>query len=88
MWISAAALKPCIGLDPRTKFMLLFFVGIYVFSTPPPILEASMMGVLTLLLLTGGQRRIAIRLAAVYVVLLLLDLLATPLLNGAFSALY
>ena len=88
MQFSSTNPKSYLWLDPRTKFIMLFFVGIYVFSAPPPILEASIMGVLALLLLAGGQQRAAIRLAFVYAVLLLLDLLAAPLLGGAFHALY
>lgn len=88
MEFSATNKKTRVWLDPRTKFVMLFFVGFYIFSMPRPIVEASIMGALTLLLLVSGQWRTAAKLFAVYAVMLLLDLTVSPLLSGGFSTLF
>ena len=88
MQLRATTQQSRLWLDPRTKFFLLFFIGFYSFSAPTPGVEAAIMGVVGVLLLFSGQWRTAAKLAAVYTVMLMLDLLVSSLLSGGFSTLF
>lgn len=88
MQFSATVQNTRLRLDPRTKFFFLFFVGVFSFSAPKPGMEAAVMATAAALLLPGGQWRAAAKLAAVYTVMLLLDVLVSPLLGGWFATLF
>lgn len=88
MQFRATRTNTYIRLDPRTKFIVLFFVGFYMFSIPGNVIEASIMAVVGGLLVASGQWRSAVKMTAVYACMLLLDIFVSPFLSGAFSTLF
>lgn len=81
-WVRQAN-RSYIRLDPRTKLLVLFAGSITAVSVLPRSAEIMLFIFLTVLLLNGRQTRTAVKMPALFISLLLLDLLVAPLLSGA-----
>lgn len=88
MDVVAQAPKPLFGLDPRTKFMVLFTIGIFAFSGIGLAIELSIFAILNLFLLSYRQRSFVIKFGIVYLILLAADITFTPYIAGWIAPLF
>lgn len=88
MQFAAVSERPMIQIDPRTKFVLLFFTGFYMFAVHAPAVELGIYVSLSLLLLLYRQMRTIAKLSGLFFAMLLLDLYLSPLITGPLSALF
>lgn len=84
MPFSATLRKSYIWLDPRTKFVLLFFIGFYIFTGVSTPVEVLITCVLSGLMFLGGEGRTALKILLLYTVMVLLDSFVSPLIAGAW----
>ena len=80
--------KTLIHIDPRTKFVMLFFIGFYIFTLPTLPVEIGIFVALGLLLTLSGHGRTALKLSVVFTAMVLLDILLSPYMSGALSFLF
>lgn len=88
MQLIEAAKQPILRIDARTKFALLFGVGISSLMFPPFWLEAATFVMMALLLALNGRAKTAARFAAVFLIMLLLDWTVSLKVNGGLAALF
>lgn len=88
MQLIEAARKPILRTDARTKFALLFGVGISSLMFPPFWLEAATFVLMALLLALNGQVKTSIKFTAVFLIMLLLDWTLSLKVSGGFAALF
>lgn len=80
--------KSPLALDPRTKFIILFTVGFFVFSNLSFAVELCVFLVLSLFLVSYRQYSFTLKFGIVYLVMLSLDIFVVPFVSGAFGALF
>ena len=85
MQIAGVLKKPVLRVDPRTKFFLLVFVGIFAFAFPPMYFEVSVVTALSLLLALNGQLRSALKSFLLFFLLLTIDIWLAPILPNSIE---
>jgi energy-coupling factor transport system permease protein len=80
--LAATVQKTAFSLDPRTKFVVLFFVGYFTFTIPKLSAEIGVFCVLALLLALNGQKHTALKSSVLFALLLVLDVLLLPTIEG------
>ena len=88
MHLIEAARRPILRIDARTKFALLFGVGISSLMFPPFCLEATTFVLMALLLVLNRRIKTSIKFTAVFLIMLLLDWTVSLKVNGGFAALF
>ena len=73
MQLIEAARRPILRIDARTKFALLFGVGISSLMFPPFWLEATTFVLMALLLVLNRRIKTSIKFTEVFLIMLLLD---------------
>ncbi|MFV0362031.1 MAG: energy-coupling factor transporter transmembrane component T [Suipraeoptans sp.] len=79
--------KSPIWLDPRTKFIMLFFFGIFSVSvaTPKLAIELAVFFVPILILSISGYLGTAIKSGTVFIALVTIQLILEPIVTGGFG---
>ena len=88
MQLLEAAWQPILRIDARTKFALLFGVGISSLMFPPFWLETITFVLMALLLVLNRRIKTSIKFTAVFLIMLLLDWTVSLKVNGGFAALF
>lgn len=88
MDVVAQAQNSIVALDPRTKFILLFAIAFFVFSSIPLALELSIFVILSLLLLSYRQTTFTLKIGVVYLTMLVLDTFVAPSITGWLGPLF
>ncbi len=87
MQLMEAAQQPILRIDARTKFALLFGVGISSLTFPPFWLEATTFILISLLLALNKRHRTSVKFTVIFLIMLLLDWLVSWKVSGGFAAL-
>ena len=85
MQFKASLKKALIPIDPRTKFVMLFFIGFYIFTLPALPVEIGIFAMLGLLLTLSGHGRTVLKLAVAFTAMILLDILVSPRMIGTLN---
>lgn len=88
MQLIEAARQPIFRIDARTKFALLFGVGISSLMFPPFWLEATTFVMMALLLALSRRVNTTAKFTAVFLIMLFLDWAVSLKVNGGFAALF
>ena len=88
MQLIAAAQQPILRIDARTKFALLFGVGISSLMFPPLWLEATTFVLMALLLTLNRRIKTSAKFTAAFLIMLLLDWTLSLKVSGGFAALF
>lgn len=88
MQLTEVAQQPILRIDARTKFALLFGVGISSLMFPPFWLEAATFVLMTLLLALNRRRKTSVKFTAVFLIMFLLDWTVSLKVSGGFVALF
>lgn len=87
MQLIEAARQPILRIDARTKFALLFGVGMSSLTFPPFWLEAPTFALMALLLVLNRKVKTSIKFTSVFLIMLLLDWTLSLKVGGGFAAL-
>lgn len=87
MQLIEAARQPILRIDARTKFALLFGVGMSSLTFPPIWLEATTFALVALLLVLNRKVKTSIKFTSVFLIMLLLDWTVSLKVSGGFAAL-
>lgn len=87
MQLIEAARQPILRIDARTKFMLLFGVGISSLMFPALLLEATTFVLMALLLVLNRRFKTSIKFVATFCIMLLMDWAVSLKVSGGFAAL-
>lgn len=87
MQLIEAAQQPILRIDARTKFALLFGVGISSLMFPPLWLEATTFVLMALLLTLNRRIKTSAKFTAAFLIMLLLDWTLSLKVSGGFAAL-
>ena len=88
MQLIEAAQQPILRIDARTKFALLFGVGISSLMFPPLWLEATTFVLMALLLTLNRRIKTSAKFTAAFLIMLLLDWTLSLKVSGGFAALF
>lgn len=88
MQLTEVAQQPILRIDARTKFALLFGVGISSLMFPPFWLEATTFALMALLLALNRRIQTSAKFTAVFLIMLLLDWTLSLKVSGGFAALF
>lgn len=88
MQLIEAARQPILRIDARTKFALLFGVGMSSLTFPPIWLEATTFALVALLLVLNRKVKTSIKFTSVFLIMLLLDWTLSLKVSGGFAALF
>lgn len=88
MQLTEVAQQPILRIDARTKFALLFGVGISSLMFPPFWLEATTYVLMALLLALNKRIKTSVKFTAVFLIMLLLDWTVSLKVSGGFAALF
>jgi energy-coupling factor transport system permease protein len=88
MQSAAAVQKKAFSLDPRTKFVLLFFVGYFTFTIPAFPAEIGIFCALALLLALNGQGRTVVKLSVAFAAMVALDAKLLPMVTNTLGFLF
>jgi energy-coupling factor transporter transmembrane protein EcfT len=88
MQLIEAAQQPVLRIDARTKFALLFGVGISSLMFPPLWLEATTFVLMALLLTLNRRIKTSAKFTAAFLIMLLLDWTLSLKVSGGFAALF
>ena len=88
MHLTEVAQQPILRIDARTKFALLFGVGISSLMFPPFWLEAATFVLMALLLALNRRIKTSVKFTAVFLIMFLLDWTVSLKVSGGFVALF
>ena len=88
MQLIEAAQQPILRIHARTKFALLFGVGISSLMFPPLWLEATTFVLMALLLTLNRRIKTSAKFTAAFLIMLLLDWTLSLKVSGGFAALF
>ena len=88
MQLTEVAQQPILRIDARTKFALLFGVGISSLMFPPFWLEAATFVLMALLLALNRRIQTSAKFTAVFLIMFLLDWTVSLKVSGGFAALF
>lgn len=88
MQVAGVLQKPYLRIDPRTKFFLLFFVGVLTFAFPPVYFEVAIVLVLCLLLALNHQIQTAVTAFIVFTLMLAMDIWLVSYIPGVIQNIF